>query len=536
MRGTEFVASIVAGDPDGLAAAYDRYADPLYRYCQVMLSDPADAADAVRDTFVIAASQLAGLRDPGRLRAWLYAVARNECLRILRAKKLAPALDEAPGLNGDSADVGDGAGRAELRRLLRDAAAGLNPVAREVIELHLRHGLEPAEVAIVLGVSPNHAQSLVCRAREQLEACLGVLAVGRAARSDCAELRGMLTGWDGRLTVLLSKRVHRHIEHCATCFILRAFELRPAALLGLSPGAAMAAAAASSVRAPAGPPAGLKARTLALAAGLDPSAMTHRSTVLGRAGSFGGHGLPRQVHGPAAAGQAGVKRAPRSSLRGRAVVAAGVVLAAVLGAVALAASGSPGHVKLADQRPPGSASPPGASAAAPAAAAAGKSTAAVATPPAPSRSAPASTPPPTTTTTGSPAPSPASPTAANPTPTPAPTPEPTTGTLDVSPPGGSLGIPAGGATITLTAQDGAVRWWIVVSQGSCGMSVSPSSGTLRKGGTVTVTITAGRPASGEQVTIEPGGTVFTIQATQGPQTPRHSLPSVLGVATPDCAD
>src|SRR5215472_2402112 len=193
MRGTELVASIVAGDPDGFAAAYDRYADPLYRYCRFMLSDPADAAEAVRDTFVIAASQLAGLREPGRLRAWLYAVARNECLRILRAKKLAPALDEAPGVNGDSSDVGDGAGRAELRRLLRDAAAGLNPVAREVIELHLRHGLEPAEVAIVLGVSSNHAQSLVCRAREQLEACLGVHAVARADRSDCAELRSMLT-------------------------------------------------------------------------------------------------------------------------------------------------------------------------------------------------------------------------------------------------------------------------------------------------------------------------------------------------------
>jgi hypothetical protein len=236
-----------------------------------------------------------------------------------------------------------------------------------------------------------------------------------------------------------------------------------------------------------------------------------------------------------------VKRAPRSSLRGRAAVAAGVVLAAVLVAVALAATGSPGHIKLADQKPAGSAPPPRASAAAPAAAAPGKSTAApgksmaaVATPPAPSRSAPGSTPPPTTT--GSPAPSPASSTAAKPTPTPAPPSEPTTGTLDVSPPGGSLGIPPGGATISLTAQDGAVRWWIVVSQGSCGMSVSPSSGTLRKGGTVTVTITAGRPASGEQVTVEPSGTVFTIQATQVPETPRHSLPSVVGVATPDCAD
>ena len=84
MGDSEVVASIVAGDPEGLAEAYDRYADPLYKYCRSMLSDPADAADAVQDTFVIAASRLAGLREPERLRAWLYAVARNECLRFPR--------------------------------------------------------------------------------------------------------------------------------------------------------------------------------------------------------------------------------------------------------------------------------------------------------------------------------------------------------------------------------------------------------------------------------------------------------------------
>src|ERR1700761_6573844 len=138
MRDAEVVASIVAGDPNGLATAYDRYADPLFKYCKSLLSDPADAADAVQDTFVIAASRLDGLREPERFRAWLYTVARNECLRILRAKKGTSALDEAD----DSADVSEHAHRAELRALFEDAAAGLNPGEREVVELQLRQGLE----------------------------------------------------------------------------------------------------------------------------------------------------------------------------------------------------------------------------------------------------------------------------------------------------------------------------------------------------------------------------------------------------------
>ena len=170
MRDTEIVASIVAGDPDGLAMAYDRYAAPLFKYCSTLLRDPADAADAVQDTFVIAASRLDGLHDPERLRAWLYSVARNESLRILRSKKGTSAFHEAPDVTDHSGDVSEYAERAQLKTLFEEAAAGLNPGEREVIELQLRQGLEAAEVADVLGVSRNHAHSLLSRARGQFEA------------------------------------------------------------------------------------------------------------------------------------------------------------------------------------------------------------------------------------------------------------------------------------------------------------------------------------------------------------------------------
>ena len=95
MEDPEVVAAIVAGDPAGLAEAYDRYAMPLYSYCRSMLREPADASDAVQDTFLVAVAKLRDLRDPGQLRSWLYAVARNECLRRLRAGTALAALEEA---------------------------------------------------------------------------------------------------------------------------------------------------------------------------------------------------------------------------------------------------------------------------------------------------------------------------------------------------------------------------------------------------------------------------------------------------------
>src|SRR6266508_2235213 len=151
MEDPEVVAAIVAGDPAGLAEAYDRYATPLYSYCRSMLREPADAADAVQYTFLVATAKLRDLRDPARLRPWLYAVARNECLRRLRAGTVLSALEEA-------GDVPSQAGED-----------GLNPGERDVIELSLVHELDGDELAAVLGVSRNHAHALLSRARSQLE-------------------------------------------------------------------------------------------------------------------------------------------------------------------------------------------------------------------------------------------------------------------------------------------------------------------------------------------------------------------------------
>ena len=64
--------------------AYDRYAAALYGYCHWMLHDSADAAEALKDTFVIAAATLGDLSEPAKLRPWLFALARNECRRRIR--------------------------------------------------------------------------------------------------------------------------------------------------------------------------------------------------------------------------------------------------------------------------------------------------------------------------------------------------------------------------------------------------------------------------------------------------------------------
>ena len=330
MRDSEVVAAIVAGDPEGLAEAYDRYASPLYTYCRSLLREPADAADAVQDTFVIAASRLAGLRDRNRLRPWLYAVARNECHRRLRARanQVTTPLDTMPDVTDTSADVSGEAEREELRALLRSAVRGLNAGEQDLIELQLRQGLDVAEIAAMLGVSRNHAHALLSRARDQLEISLGALLVARSGRRDCAALNTMLEDWDGQLNVLMRKRINRHIEHCPTCAERKKRELAPALLLGLAPLAALPIAAM---------PAGLREQVLRLASSNTPDAAAHRASVAQRTEPFGHHGFPKPLDPP---------KSPwwrtRSAQAAAAAAAAAVVAAITLLAVALAASG-PGH-------------------------------------------------------------------------------------------------------------------------------------------------------------------------------------------------
>ena len=455
-------------------------------------------------------------------------------------------------MSADSADVGEDAERAELRELLDNAAAGLNPGEREVIELQLRQGLEVGRGRDRRSASPATTRTRCCpgpaTSLRPAWPCCSSAVPGEAT---APRSRSLLAGWDGRLTVPLRKQVHRHIERCATCGTRRAFELRPAMLLGLSPGAAMAAAAAESLRAAGGAPAALKAHTLALAAGHDPGAVAHRAAVLGRAGSFGSHGFPKPAHGAAGAsahlvggsgaggarggsGAAGGARARGG--KGRAAVTAGVLLAVAIGALAFALTRNTGQANLADGKLPGSAPQPGTSVSAVAAPGTATGTprrsaarpTATPTPTAAVSAAFASdTPPPTlappTANPTTPAP-PQSPTPAPPPSRPAPTPKPPAGTLDVFPRGGPLWVPPWGATIFLGAQGGPVTWSATVSQGNGSVTVSPSGGTLAEGGRGTVTITASQSADGQQVTLYPGGTVYTIMVYRG----HHPSPRLRG--------
>ena len=233
----ELVAGVLAADRDAFAAVYDRYGTKLYDFAYSMLRHREDAADAVADSFVLVAERLSQLRDPDRLRPWLYAIVRSECLRKLRARKRVAfgGEEQLIQMADDALTPDQEAERAAMQKIVWDASAGLADRDRALLDLHLRQGLEGAELGEAMGVSASNAYVMLNRLRAQVDRSLGALLIARLGRDDCADLDAVLEDWDGTFSPLVRKRVSRHVDDCDVCSKRRKKILSPWMLLASVP-------------------------------------------------------------------------------------------------------------------------------------------------------------------------------------------------------------------------------------------------------------------------------------------------------------
>ena len=237
---SQLVTAYLSGDRNALASIYDLYASGLYDTAAAMLSDRHDAADMVQDVFCIAAERLNQLRDPDRLKPWLYAVLRNEVYRRTKKRKRATPTDfqseTVPDVVAafDPNAEGAAASYDELAELVRSAAAGLDERDRLVLELSVRQGLSGTDLADALGVSAEQSYSLVHRMRDRIEKSLGAFTVAKMGSQDCNELATIISGWNGEFSVLIRKRVAQHIDECSICEKTRS-KYAPLALFGAAP-------------------------------------------------------------------------------------------------------------------------------------------------------------------------------------------------------------------------------------------------------------------------------------------------------------
>lgn len=134
-----------------------------------MLGDLDAAADCVQDVFCTAATRLLQLDGPEKLRAWLYAIARDEALRRLRDyRRELPTAEQLPAPESFDPGPPTPVAGTRLGDLIADTG-GLSDRERAVLQLAYRHGLDGPELADALGVSA--ATAVVHRLGDTIQLC-----------------------------------------------------------------------------------------------------------------------------------------------------------------------------------------------------------------------------------------------------------------------------------------------------------------------------------------------------------------------------
>lgn len=228
-------SSDVRARPEAFGAVYREHHQALYRYCRAILGSDEDASDALQSTMMRAYAALQTEDRDFELRPWLFRIAHNESVSLLRQRRPTVELEAAGAVAGDSLDrrVGEREDLATLRTDLGD----LPDRQRSALVMRELSGLAHEEIAAALGVSPSAAKQTIFEARTALHQCRE----GRAMA--CEDIRRAVSDADGR--VLRARRVRAHLRSCRGCRdFSTALRRRPQQLGAIAPPLPAAAGAA----------------------------------------------------------------------------------------------------------------------------------------------------------------------------------------------------------------------------------------------------------------------------------------------------
>lgn len=297
------------GDEHALAAIYDRYHQDLYRFCLAIVRNPQDAQDALQNAMVKVLRALPGETRRIQLKPWLYRIAHNEAVELLRRRRDSVAIE--PELAAAGAEPADAvAARERLRRLLADLGE-LPERQRAALVMRELGGLGFDEIGAAFDTSDAVARQTLYEARLSLRQ----MEAGR--EMSCQQVTWELSEADGR--VARRREIQAHLRSCPQC---RAFRDEIAGRRHDFAAIAPLPLAASA----------------ALLKGLLGAGVASAATGAGAAGAGAGAGAAGAGAGAAAAGGAGAAAAG-AGLGGAAAAGAGSALAgsAVLKAAATVA-------------------------------------------------------------------------------------------------------------------------------------------------------------------------------------------------------
>ncbi|GIV62313.1 MAG: RNA polymerase sigma24 factor [Rhodothermaceae bacterium] len=163
------IEAFQTGDEFAFVSLYNRYKGPVYAFCVKMLLDRTLAQDVMQETFLRVYENRDRLMKSGSFKAWLFTIARNQCLNQLRRKHRQVPLepDAVPLLRSPDVPAAH-MEKSEQVELVNRFLERLKPDYREVLILREYQNLSYEEIAAVTRSTLSAVKSRLFKARRKL--------------------------------------------------------------------------------------------------------------------------------------------------------------------------------------------------------------------------------------------------------------------------------------------------------------------------------------------------------------------------------
>lgn len=175
-----FIARLQQGERESFHQLYEAFQDKIYNTLYGLVQDEDDALDLSQEVFIEIYRSIAQFRGQSSLSTWIYRISVNKALNHLQSKKSRPWFRKKAALPDGSdhslripdernPDPVTALQNKELKEILRSAIASLPERQRVAFVLHKLEDLPYKEIAQVMRISLSSVESLIHRAKENLQ-------------------------------------------------------------------------------------------------------------------------------------------------------------------------------------------------------------------------------------------------------------------------------------------------------------------------------------------------------------------------------
>jgi RNA polymerase sigma-70 factor (ECF subfamily) len=172
---TDLIHRAQRGDADAFGALYGQYADAVYAFVWSKTHHRETAEDLTAQSFTKALEHIGSLTaGANAFRPWVYTIARNTVIDHYRTHRQHRDIEDAWDLASGDDVARDAAARMQLARV-RELLEGMDPVQRDVVLLRVWSDLPYADIAAIVGRTPEHCKVIFSRVARKLRTELALL-------------------------------------------------------------------------------------------------------------------------------------------------------------------------------------------------------------------------------------------------------------------------------------------------------------------------------------------------------------------------